>query len=78
MFRVSLLDLGAAFAAAIGYFEFAAINFGVLYLLMHFLSYHTGSDYYFKFEWMAEGNRNDPRWCHMKQEAGESCYGDRK
>ena len=74
VFRVSLIGLGVAFISTVGRIEFFAICAGCTMYTMFFLVYHAGSDYYFKFEWTKEENKNDPHWCDVKQQSDLSCF----
>ena len=74
VFRVSLIELGVAFVSTVGHLEFFAICAGCTSYILFFMVYHAGSDYYFKFEWMKEENKNDPSWCDLMQQSRSSCF----
>ena len=74
VFRVSLVGLGVAFVSTVGHLEFLGICVGCTSYIVFFLVYHAGSDYYFKFEWMKEENKNDPSWCDLNQQSRSSCF----
>ena len=76
VFRVSLLDLAQAYVGTVGRFEFFAMIWGSTLYIMIFFSYHQGTDFYFKFEWMEPSKVGNSKWCVERQNENppQSCF----